>query len=62
MEPQPSISGGVLKRPSQAWLMAVTCDVFRKFREYGSLPKKIDRVDKALNREFLPQAAVFRAL
>ena len=42
--------------------MGVTRGVFRKFREYGSLPKKIDRVDKALNREFLPQVAVFRAL
>jgi hypothetical protein len=30
---------GVLKRPSQAWLLAVTRGVFQKFREDGPMPE-----------------------
>jgi hypothetical protein len=40
----------VLKRPSQAWLLAVTGGVFQKFSEEGTLPENFDRADKALDR------------
>jgi hypothetical protein len=53
---------GVLKRPSQAWLLAVTRGVFQKFREDGLSPENTLTERKALNREFWRYAAVCPAI